>query len=188
MENSEVFATRLKELRGKITQGRLGEALGVSRGSVSFYENGERTPDADFLIKASRYFNVSTDYLLGLSEFKNQEVIDGLINRLKELDEFKTKEKSALLWSLGFVNERVKGYEISDDLREKIINWLVELLQDYANMIYLPAKIDKDPTIIITRSSPRRGAITIINKLDEAISDEQYERWVNNASKNKHKD
>ena len=97
MENSEVFATRLKELRGKITQGRLGEALGVSRGSVSFYENGERTPDADFLIKASRYFNVSTDYLLGLSEFKNQEAIDGLINRLTELDELKTMEKAMSL-------------------------------------------------------------------------------------------
>lgn len=35
---------------------------------VSFYENDERIPPADILIKLSHIFNVSTDFLLGLSD------------------------------------------------------------------------------------------------------------------------
>lgn len=40
---------------------------------ISFYENNERIPPADILIKLSLLFQVSTDYLLGLSEYQNYE-------------------------------------------------------------------------------------------------------------------
>ena len=64
------FAVKLKALReqSKLNQAELGEALGVSRGSISFYENGERTPDIGFLKRVSAHFNVSADYLLGVDK------------------------------------------------------------------------------------------------------------------------
>lgn len=67
MDVKEVFANRLRELRiaKKLSQTELAEKLGVSRGSISFYENGERTADIDFIYKAAQFFNVSTDFLLG---------------------------------------------------------------------------------------------------------------------------
>lgn len=63
------FSSRLKLLRKKknLQQGELAKELGVSRGSISFYENGDRVPDIEFLSKASEYFGVSADWLLGLS-------------------------------------------------------------------------------------------------------------------------
>ena len=57
------FPARIKELRESIglNQSQLAAELGVSRGSISFYENGDRAPDAAFLYNAAQYFHVSAD-------------------------------------------------------------------------------------------------------------------------------
>lgn len=47
--------------------------MGISRGSVSYYENGERTPDIEVLDKVSRYFDVSVEYLLGYINTRKEE-------------------------------------------------------------------------------------------------------------------
>jgi transcriptional regulator with XRE-family HTH domain len=79
MEVNEVFADRLKQLRevAGISQAALAEALGVSRGSISFYENGERIPDIVFLDKVAEFFGgVPLDYLLGYVQNQKSENID----------------------------------------------------------------------------------------------------------------
>ncbi|MBR2615308.1 MAG: helix-turn-helix transcriptional regulator [Clostridia bacterium] len=38
--------------------------LSISRESLSFYENGRRSPDIELLCRFSDYFNVSIDYLI----------------------------------------------------------------------------------------------------------------------------
>ena len=70
VNESEFFSKKLKELRESkgMSQSALAEALEISRGSISFYENGERVPDILVLCKVSNFFNVSTDYLLGKTE------------------------------------------------------------------------------------------------------------------------
>ena len=79
MEVSTIFAHRLKELRevSGMSQTQLAEKLGVSRGSISFYENGERVPDINFLDKVSVFFGgIPIDYLLGYSENKKEEYVE----------------------------------------------------------------------------------------------------------------
>lgn len=68
MEIKQVFATRLKALRENmgLSQSELAAAIQVSRGSISFYENGERTADIEILSRLCEFFGVSADYLLGL--------------------------------------------------------------------------------------------------------------------------
>lgn len=63
------FGNILSYLRekNKITQKDLARTLGVSRGTIGMYEIGKRDPDTETLIKISKYFNVTTDYLLGKS-------------------------------------------------------------------------------------------------------------------------
>lgn len=58
---------RLKNLRQKmgLSQTDVARALGVSRQSYNFYENGKRDPDTEMLKNIADYFNVSVDYLLG---------------------------------------------------------------------------------------------------------------------------
>lgn len=49
------------------TQKELAEELDVLPNVISYFCKGTRTPNTEQLIKISRFFNVSTDYLLGLS-------------------------------------------------------------------------------------------------------------------------
>ncbi|MBQ6700653.1 MAG: helix-turn-helix transcriptional regulator [Oscillospiraceae bacterium] len=61
---------RIRELRlaRGINQVKLAEALGVTKQSVSNWENDNIQPSIEILMKLAKYFCVSTDYLLGLEE------------------------------------------------------------------------------------------------------------------------
>ena len=65
-----MFSEKLKALRTakKMSQKDLADKVGVAKSVVSFYESGDRFPSYDVLIKISRIFNVTTDYLLGAAE------------------------------------------------------------------------------------------------------------------------
>ena len=56
----------LREIRKKKKYSQLKVAmdLSISREALSYYETGKRSPDIDMLVKLSRYFNVSIDYLI----------------------------------------------------------------------------------------------------------------------------
>lgn len=67
-----IFKDRFFQLRPKETsQDEFAKFLGISRQTVSFYENGERVPDALVLRQICEKCNVSSDWLLGLSEYRN---------------------------------------------------------------------------------------------------------------------
>ncbi len=61
-------ADRLKKLRIKsgLNQTQAAKKLNLSRVNYNRYENGERDPDDDTLKVIATFFNVSTDYLLGM--------------------------------------------------------------------------------------------------------------------------
>ena len=65
-----IFGKNLKQLRLEkgLSQRKLGEIFSVSNQTVSTWETGFREPDFDTLIKIAKYFQVSTDYLLGIEE------------------------------------------------------------------------------------------------------------------------
>ena len=56
----------LKELRSQkgVSQQVVADFLGTSRQAYSNYENGNRTPDTETLLKLAEFFNVSTDVIL----------------------------------------------------------------------------------------------------------------------------
>ncbi len=70
MRVRECFSERLRGLRKglKLSQEELGTALGLSRGSISYYEKQSRTAPIDVLYVIADYFNVSADFLLGLKD------------------------------------------------------------------------------------------------------------------------
>jgi len=61
---------RLKELRQKkqLTQEQLAEMLGLATRTISSWEIGERKPTIETVIWLSRYYNVSSDYILELTD------------------------------------------------------------------------------------------------------------------------
>ena len=59
----------LKELREekKLTQTELGKIFNLTQRQVSTYETGRNEPPYEILKLYATYFNVSTDYILGLT-------------------------------------------------------------------------------------------------------------------------
>jgi transcriptional regulator with XRE-family HTH domain len=67
------FSDRLKEIRKtrNLTQKQVAEGIGISENQYQFYEYDKREPTISSFERLCTYFNVSADYLLGLSD--NQE-------------------------------------------------------------------------------------------------------------------
>ncbi|MDF2502782.1 helix-turn-helix domain-containing protein [Clostridium sp.] len=67
-----MFKDRLRQLRieNELNQIELSKRLNVAKQTVSNWENGNRTPDSDMLIKLADFFSCTVDYLLDRSESK----------------------------------------------------------------------------------------------------------------------
>lgn len=74
-----MIGTRIKDLRKKhkITQMELSEYLNISQSTLALYESKKRAVSVDIIIKIAQFFNVTTDYLLGLSDNPGFETVHG---------------------------------------------------------------------------------------------------------------
>ena len=63
------LGTKLRQLRQERswTQGLVAQRIGGTASIVSAYENGIRQPSYQALIRLARLYDVSADYLLGIS-------------------------------------------------------------------------------------------------------------------------
>jgi transcriptional regulator with XRE-family HTH domain len=68
-----LIGERLYDLRKDkgLSQEELGEILNINKHSISSYERGRSEPPDDIKIILAKYFNVSVDYLLGLTDVPN---------------------------------------------------------------------------------------------------------------------
>ena len=72
------FGNKIKALRKELnlTQEQLAKRIGVAKSVVSYYESGERYPSYDVLVKLTRVFHVTTDYLLDIEKTHTLDVSD----------------------------------------------------------------------------------------------------------------
>lgn len=65
-----MLPARLKELRKEknCTQRHLAEVLGLTPNSICEWEKGRSEPSAETLVEIAKFFNTSTDYLLGVTD------------------------------------------------------------------------------------------------------------------------
>lgn len=64
---------RMRQTRN-LSQVELAKALGVTKQSVSNWENDNIQPSVDMLVRISKFFSVSTDFMLGLEQRKYIEI------------------------------------------------------------------------------------------------------------------
>ncbi len=66
----ETFSKRLKELRkkNKLSQQEVSIKTHISQSNISSYELGQNKPTIDAIIALCKFFNVSADYLIGLTD------------------------------------------------------------------------------------------------------------------------
>ena len=68
------YFMRIKYLRedNDITQKEIADYLHIKQNTYSQYENGKRQLNIDMLIALARFYNTSTDYILGLTDEKRR--------------------------------------------------------------------------------------------------------------------
>lgn len=67
MKMTGLYAIRKKK---GYSQLKVAMDLNISREAISYYENGQRCPNLEMLVKLSDYFGVSIHYLITGEEFK----------------------------------------------------------------------------------------------------------------------
>ena len=97
----EYLGMKLKALRQErgITQKQLADYLELVPASVSAYETSGNYPSADIIIKICRFFSVSADYLLGLSDTKEFET-SGLTDEQYQII-------ASLIAQFGYLNNKI---------------------------------------------------------------------------------
>ena len=71
--NNSLIGLKAIRKKRKLNQLKVAIDLHISRESLSYYENGKRSPDIQMLKQLSDYFDVSIDYLINGKEFDNKK-------------------------------------------------------------------------------------------------------------------
>lgn len=108
------FSNNLKSLiiDEHITQNKLAQKIGYTQRAVSKWVNGQAEPTESAIVKCAKYFEVSTDYLLGLTSDDGAKLYSaptastmGDVHSSKELQLLEiyrnlSPDMQATLWSL----------------------------------------------------------------------------------------
>ena len=78
MEAEKVFVERLRRLRAVkgISQQKAADALGITKVGYQNYEYGRKMPSFSTLPRLADYFDVSSDYLLGRTNYRDNPFPD----------------------------------------------------------------------------------------------------------------
>lgn len=76
--NIDIFSKRFKLLRAKsgYTQQQMANLFNVTRACICYWESGKRVPDYVNLVELCKFFNVSSDYMLGVSDTRSTGLED----------------------------------------------------------------------------------------------------------------
>ena len=118
----ETFTSNIRKLRkeNNLSLLQFAKEIGYSKNTISLWEIGTRTPCADAIIILSRYFQVSTDYILKASDdntmlhrFDDFEVDMSTFNkRLKELRLQNNLSQDRLADKTGISQSAIGNWEI----------------------------------------------------------------------------
>ena len=138
---SDTIGTRiikLREQQGKQTQQQLADSVGVSRELVKAWEKGSRKTQTDDLIKLAEHFDVTTDYLLGLTTVRKQTPT------LRSVEEYTGLSEAAIMTIANATGsyakcwdtinsmdlDRYSDSDVNPFLDEKAVEALDDLLKD----------------------------------------------------------
>lgn len=162
----------------KVTQSEMASSIGTNKANISRWEKGEVEPDLETLIKLAKYFNVTTDYLLGIelpinSTMLADKVENSFGSRLKFLRTIKNlsqqKVASALEITQSQLNKIEHNYiETNFSLIRKIANYF-NVTADYL------LGIETSKEEVYLKSNPKKlQVLNVFEKLNDVELDRVY--------------
>jgi transcriptional regulator with XRE-family HTH domain len=191
----KIVGSRLKELRGNMTQNEIAKAIDINRHTISAYESGDVLPPIDKLIRFANLYNVSIDYLCGNSDVRvpvkydvgdKLGLTDDSIAKMQGLAE-KSKEQP-LIFGLDTVNYFLKYG--TTEFFEFISEYLnVPLVQISNNDSFITTKKDKEQIISFRKQKAEEYMVfeEMKKMFDRIKSSEEvhlkYEKYKNHIEK-----
>lgn len=85
-----VFGKRLKEIRDEmdLTLDKFSQLVGIPAQTLNRYELSQRTPKINIVSKIAEKLNVSIDYLLGKTKYKNYHHLSNEVTQLETLESY----------------------------------------------------------------------------------------------------
>jgi len=114
---SDILGKRLRYLRDRrgLSQKFVAKKFGFANNTLSGYESGDRKPSPELIAKFAEFYEVTTDYLLGITDS---------MYRTKVQDDF-IKEAGAPIVDL---KEKYifsyEGKELSDEELRGVLSWI----------------------------------------------------------------
>lgn len=116
---SATIGLKLKELRKSLNrnQEEVARAIGISRARYSHYENDRVEPDIELIKKIATYYDVTTDYLLGIEPYVPEDNPDKNEVKLtpyqqEVLDFFNSREDLFFHDHPGDIRQALEQFEI----------------------------------------------------------------------------
>lgn len=126
------FSDRLKELRTirGITQKELADSVGISAGAVYSYESKRQVPNIQTIFDICNTYEVSADWLLGLTEVPAKMSLGQIVRTIKTMQENTTvlimPLKPSMLLGQALVlilpNKDIHKYFATEMQTEKFLN------------------------------------------------------------------
>jgi transcriptional regulator with XRE-family HTH domain len=115
-----ILGKRLKYLREKFnySQKRVADSIGISNVQLSRYESGDRNPDPDLIAKFADFFDVTTDFLHGRTDEKNESYQE-INTAFHDFDNLTEEEKEHLELQLQIFRELKKRKQEKNRNEEK---------------------------------------------------------------------
>lgn len=129
-----MLGDKISELRKvkKLTQRQLAYELGIAQSTIGMIEKNERGVGNELLLKISRYFNVSIDYLLSTEERLDiaMDIIDNVRKIAKEALDNTTPIPNDSIYSITpeFHNEK-----FTEEEKKEIINFVKYIISKRGN-------------------------------------------------------
>lgn len=142
LDKNCLFPTRFMELCSTEDKSLQcwGDDFGVTRQTISNWQLGESVPDIVKLTEIAKYFNVSTDYLLGISDTKSLDVTARAAVEYTGLTESAVEKLNA-----GIVDDVVYGARLKRQRKEDYLRIASELIcsAEFSEIIHRLANAEK---------------------------------------------
>ena len=104
---NSIFIERFRELREQrgLKQKEIAEILHVQPSTISGWETGRNQPNYDILIVIARFFGVTIDYLLGMSNDQGEIIINSNLNDTENhlIAEFRKLKNDNQIEALNYI-------------------------------------------------------------------------------------
>lgn len=134
LEQKKVFAERLGKLRTKqnLSQQQLSEETNINRETIAKYETVKRIPSYEHLTKFAKYFQVSTDYLLGISDnFTPDDKLQFVCNYTGLHENAINRISTMKNYCMNYDGTQINGTKAFEALNEYLISFASENVSVY---------------------------------------------------------